>query len=101
MFQHRGHKGFCVLFEREPHVFQRNFLNRLFYKPVEIEIYKQSGDKKYLEFIDKFIDYYVDEYGNILGYDRETYNDWDKSSCARNFPRWFWAVPLSGGKAFL
>ncbi len=38
------------------------------------EIYKQSGDKKYLEFIDKFIDYYVDEYGNILGYDRETYN---------------------------
>ena len=38
------------------------------------QIYKQSGDKKYLDFIDNFIDYYVDDEGNIRGYDRETFN---------------------------
>lgn len=37
-------------------------------------IYKQSGDKKYLNFIDNFVDYYVFEDGSIRGYDLETYN---------------------------
>ncbi|MGN1103346.1 MAG: glycoside hydrolase family 105 protein [Candidatus Coproplasma sp.] len=37
-------------------------------------IYKQTGDKKYLDFIDGFVDYYVFEDGSIRGYDLETYN---------------------------
>lgn len=37
-------------------------------------IYKLSGNKKYLDFIDNFIDYYVAEDGSILGYSLETYN---------------------------
>ena len=37
-------------------------------------IYKQTGLKKYLEFIDEFVDYYVYEDGSIRGYDLETYN---------------------------
>lgn len=37
-------------------------------------IYLQTGNKKYLDFIDKFIDYYVFEDGTILGYDLSTYN---------------------------
>jgi len=37
-------------------------------------IYKLTGDKKYLEFIDKFVDYYVFEDGTIRGYDLSTYN---------------------------
>ena len=37
-------------------------------------IYRQTGDRKYLDFIDKFVDYYVREDGSILGYDLETYN---------------------------
>lgn len=37
-------------------------------------IYKQSGDKKYLDFIDNFVDYYVFDDGTIRGYNIETYN---------------------------
>ena len=37
-------------------------------------IYKQTGDKKYLDFIDSFVDYYVFEDGSIRGYELETYN---------------------------
>lgn len=37
-------------------------------------IYKQTGIKKYIDFIDKFVDYYVFEDGTIRGYDLETYN---------------------------
>jgi unsaturated rhamnogalacturonyl hydrolase len=37
-------------------------------------IYKQTGNKKYLDFIDSFVDYYVFEDGTIRGYDLETYN---------------------------
>ena len=37
-------------------------------------IYKQTGKKKYIEFIDEFVDYYVFEDGSILGYELETYN---------------------------
>lgn len=37
-------------------------------------IYKQTGDKKYLDFIDKFVDYYVFDDGTIRGYKLEAYN---------------------------
>ena len=37
-------------------------------------IYKITGNKKYLEFIDKFVDYYVFEDGSIRGYELDTYN---------------------------
>ena len=37
-------------------------------------IYQQTGKKKYLDFIDKFVDYYVFDDGAIRGYDLETYN---------------------------
>jgi len=37
-------------------------------------IYKQTGDRKYLDFIDSFVDYYVFEDGSIRGYDIATYN---------------------------
>lgn len=37
-------------------------------------IYKSTGDKKYLNFIENFVDYYVFEDGSIRGYDLETYN---------------------------
>ena len=36
-------------------------------------IYQCTGDKKYLEFIDGFIDYYVSDDGSIRGYELETY----------------------------
>ena len=37
-------------------------------------IYQQTGKKKYIDFIDKFVDYYVFEDGSIRGYDLDTYN---------------------------
>ena len=37
-------------------------------------IYQSTGDKKYLDFIENFVDYYVFEDGSIRGYDLETYN---------------------------
>ncbi len=37
-------------------------------------IYKQTGDKKYLNFIDNFVDYYVFDDGSIRGYSVEAYN---------------------------
>ena len=37
-------------------------------------IYKLTGDKKYLDFVENFVDYYVFEDGSIRGYDLETYN---------------------------
>lgn len=37
-------------------------------------IYKQTGDRKYIGFIDKFVDYYVFDDGTIRGYKLETYN---------------------------
>lgn len=37
-------------------------------------IYKLTGDKKYLEFIDNFVDYYISDKGEILGYKLEDYN---------------------------
>jgi len=37
-------------------------------------IYRQTGKKRYLDFIDNFVDFYVFEDGTIRGYDMETYN---------------------------
>ena len=37
-------------------------------------MYGITGDKKYLDFIDRFVDYYVFEDGGIRGYELETYN---------------------------
>lgn len=37
-------------------------------------IYKLTGNKKYLTFIDNFVDYYVFEDGTIRGYELDTYN---------------------------
>lgn len=37
-------------------------------------IYEQTGDRKYLNFIDGFVDYYVFGDGSIRGYDPDTYN---------------------------
>lgn len=37
-------------------------------------IYLQTGNRKYLDFIDKFVDYYVFDDGSIRGYELETYN---------------------------
>ena len=39
-----------------------------------LEIEKITGDKKYYDFAESFIDYYVAEDGKILGYDVEKYN---------------------------
>ncbi|MGN0814478.1 MAG: glycoside hydrolase family 105 protein [Candidatus Coproplasma sp.] len=37
-------------------------------------IYKLTGNKKYIEFIDRFVDYYVFEDGSIRGFELDTYN---------------------------
>lgn len=37
-------------------------------------IYCQTGNKKYIDFIDKFVDYYVFEDGSIRGFELDTYN---------------------------
>ncbi len=39
-----------------------------------INLYYQTGDRKYFDFVKNFIDYYVDDEGNILGYKVEEYN---------------------------
>ncbi|MCR5647266.1 MAG: glycoside hydrolase family 88 protein [Acholeplasmatales bacterium] len=44
-----------------------------------IELYKTTGDKKYLDFVIKFVDYYVHEDGTILGYDPEKFSTDDLS----------------------
>ncbi|MDE6667137.1 MAG: glycoside hydrolase family 88 protein [Clostridia bacterium] len=37
-------------------------------------IYKLTGNRKYLDFIDNFVDYYVFDDGTIRGYEMSTYN---------------------------
>lgn len=37
-------------------------------------IYLQTGNKKYLDFVDKFVDYYVFDDGTIRGYSVDAYN---------------------------
>ena len=44
-----------------------------------IEMYKTTGDKKYLDFVISFVDYYVSEDGSILGYDPKKYSTDDVS----------------------
>ncbi len=39
-----------------------------------LEMYYITNESKYLTFADHFIDYYVDDDGNILGYEKEEYN---------------------------
>ncbi len=39
-----------------------------------IELYKTTGNKKYFDFVKKFIDYYVHEDGTIQGYEVEKYS---------------------------
>ena len=39
-----------------------------------LNLYKITGDKKYLEFSDNFIDYYVFDDGSIRGFKKDTYN---------------------------
>lgn len=39
-----------------------------------IELYKETNDSKYIDFVKKFIDYYVFEDGTIRGYHIENYN---------------------------
>ena len=39
-----------------------------------LTIHNITGDAKYFDFAEKFIDYYVDEDGSILGYNKNKYN---------------------------
>jgi len=39
-----------------------------------LDLYKESKDESYFQFVESFIDYYVSEDGTMLGYDRSTYN---------------------------
>ena len=39
-----------------------------------IEMYKTTGDEKYIDFVKKFVDYYVFEDGTIRGYEVEKYS---------------------------
>ena len=44
-----------------------------------IELYKATKDEKYLDFVKRFVDYYVREDGSILGYEMEKYSTDDVS----------------------
>ena len=44
-----------------------------------IELWKTRNDKKYFDFVKKFADYYVNEDGTILGYNKEKYSTDDMS----------------------
>ena len=44
-----------------------------------IELYKATNDDKYLDFVKRFVDYYVKEDGSILGYEMEKYSTDDVS----------------------
>ena len=44
-----------------------------------IELYYTKGDPKYIEFVKKFVDYYVNDDGTILGYDPEKFSTDDIS----------------------
>lgn len=39
-----------------------------------IELYKLTGEKKYIDFVKKFTDYYVSDDGSIRGYEPENYS---------------------------
>lgn len=44
-----------------------------------LSLYEFTKEEKYLEFVIDFVDYYVDELGNIKGYDKEHYSTDDVS----------------------
>ena len=44
-----------------------------------MEMYFTTGDRKYLDFVISFVDYYVREDGSILGYEKEKYSTDDIS----------------------
>ena len=44
-----------------------------------IELYQATNDEKYLDFVKRFVDYYVREDGTILGYEMEKYSTDDVS----------------------
>ncbi len=39
-----------------------------------INLWKQTGNQKYFDFVKNFIDFYIDDKGNILGFKKEDYN---------------------------
>jgi unsaturated rhamnogalacturonyl hydrolase len=39
-----------------------------------LELYKETKDEKYFNFVENFVDYYVFEDGSLRGYDQSTYN---------------------------
>lgn len=39
-----------------------------------INLWKETGEQKYFDFVKNFIDYYIDDDGNILGFKKEDYN---------------------------
>ncbi|WP_071130294.1 glycoside hydrolase family 88/105 protein [Enterococcus timonensis] len=39
-----------------------------------LNMYEATGEEKYIEFLDNFIDYYIEEDGSILGYELIVYN---------------------------
>ena len=39
-----------------------------------IEMYKTTGEEKYIEFVKKFVNFYVKDDGSILGYEREKFS---------------------------
>jgi len=53
--------------------FKWNYVDGCMMKAI-LDIYEATGDKKYLNFVDEFVSYYVSEDGKILGYDKEEYN---------------------------
>ncbi len=50
-----------------------NYIDGCMIKAI-LELYEIKGDKKFLDFADKFIDYFVREDGSIASYDPEEYN---------------------------
>ena len=57
----------------ENHAPKWNYIDGCMMEAV-LEMYEITKDPEYLEFVDDFIDYYVDEDGNIRGYLREEVN---------------------------
>ncbi|MCL2399381.1 MAG: glycoside hydrolase family 88 protein [Defluviitaleaceae bacterium] len=50
-----------------------NYIDGCMIKAV-LDLYYATGDKKYFDFAKNYIDFYVDQEGNILGYHVEDYN---------------------------
>ncbi len=57
----------------ENHSPKWNYIDGCMVKAI-MEVYYATNEPKYLDFVTNFIDFYVDEDGNILGYNEEDYN---------------------------